>query len=87
LSTIQAKARQIASSIKHAIDFEQAQRLWQDPLRVQLDAKSITEPRFLVIGNIGNKLWTAIVTYRGEKVRIISVRRSENSEIKVYESN
>ena len=72
---------------KHGINFEQAQRLWQDPLRVQLNAKSITEPRFLVIGKIDNKLWTVIMTYRGKTVRIISVRRSKNSEIKVYESN
>jgi hypothetical protein len=73
--------------LKHGINFEQAQRLWQDPLRVQLNAKSITEPRFLVIGKIDNKLWTMIMTYRGKTVRIISVRRSKNSEIKIYESN
>ncbi|MFN9174852.1 MAG: BrnT family toxin [Synechocystis sp.] len=47
----------------------------------------MTEPRFLVIGKIDNKLWTMIMTYRGKTVRIISVRRSKNSEIKIYESN
>lgn len=34
------------------------------------------EPRFLVIGTIGEKHWSAVITYRNEKVRVISVRRS-----------
>ena len=35
---------------KHGIDFEQARLLWDDPQRVEIEAKNTTEPRFMVIG-------------------------------------
>ena len=44
------------------------------------------EPRFLVIGMIEGKVWTGVITYRGEAVRIISVRRSRKEEVEHYES-
>ena len=44
------------------------------------------EPRFVVIGKISDTHWSIIVTYRGEKIRIISVRRSRREEIEIYES-
>lgn len=70
---------------KHGINFEQAQLLWDDVQRVELQAKSTTEPRFMVIGKIEGKHWSAIVTYRNENIRIISVRRSRDDEVKFYE--
>jgi len=48
--------------------------------------KAIDEPRFLVIGRILEKHWSAIITYRSEKVRIISVLRSRKEEVEIYES-
>jgi len=71
---------------KHGIDFLEAQKLWHDPDRIEIPAKTIDEPRFLVIGKISEKHWSCIITYRGEKVRIISVRRSRQEEIEIYES-
>ena len=71
---------------KHGIDFVEAQLLWEDPDLIQIPAKTIDEPRFLVIGKIGEKNWSGIITYRGEIIRIISVRRSRKEEIKIYES-
>lgn len=71
---------------KHGIDFEQAQRLWDDSNLVEISAKTIDEPRSLVIGLIGNKHWSAVITYRNSTIRIISVRRSRNSEVSLYES-
>ncbi len=70
---------------KHGIDFERAQLLWDDPKRVEIQAKSTTESRFMVIGKIDGKCWSAIATYRNEKIRIISVRRSRNDEVEFYE--
>ncbi len=67
---------------KHGIDFEKAKILWSDPYRVEIQAVSTNEPRFMIIG----KNWSAIVTYRGSVVRIISVRRSRNNEVKLYGS-
>ncbi|PWN54835.1 hypothetical protein DEH80_15330 [Abyssibacter profundi] len=31
------------------------------------------------------KHWSAVVTYRGDKIRIISVRRSRRQEVELYE--
>ena len=71
---------------KHGIDFLEAQALWEDPDFLEIPAKISDEPRFLVIGRISNKYWSGIITYRGEKIRIISVRRSRPEEVDVYES-
>ncbi len=71
---------------KHRIDFVKAQRLWDDPKRKEAPAKNDDEERTLLVGKIGDKLWTAIVTYRDDVVRIISVRRARKDEVKRYES-
>ena len=71
---------------KHGIDFVEAQALWNDPYRIEIPAKTIDENRFLIIGKISDICWSAIVTYRNGKVRIISVRRSRKEEIEIYES-
>lgn len=71
---------------KHGIDFLAAQALWDDPDRVEIPARTEDEPRFLVIGRIGNRMWSSVITYRGESVRIISVRPSRRKEIEIYES-
>jgi uncharacterized DUF497 family protein len=71
---------------KHGIDFENAQSLWSDQNRVEIETYSTIEPRIMVIGKIENKHWSAIITYRGQTVRIISVRRSRKNEVKLYES-
>jgi len=71
---------------KHGINFIEAQALWEDIDRIEIPAKTIDEERYLLIGKISNKYWSAIITYRGEKVRIISVRRSRKEEVEIYES-
>ena len=72
--------------IKHGIDFQQAQEMWNDSDRVEVRALSDTENRWIVTGLIGDKHWTAIITYRADFVRVISVRRSRREEIERYES-
>jgi uncharacterized protein len=71
---------------KHGIDFVEAQLLWQDSMRVEVPARTVDEPRSLVIGQIKGKHWSAVVTYRREMIRIISVRRSRDEEVAIYES-
>ena len=71
---------------KHGIDFEEAQAIWDDAEYLEIPAKILDEPRWLVIGKIGGKCWSAVITYRGDKIRIISVRRSREEEIELYES-
>jgi len=71
---------------KHGIDFVEAQSLWSDLELVVVPVKVSDEPRFLVIGKIDEKHWSGVITYRSEKIRIISVRRSRKEEIDIYES-
>lgn len=71
---------------KHGIDFIETQALWNDPDQIEIPAKTIDEKRFLIIGKISDKYWSTIITYRNEKIRIISVRRSRKEEIEIYES-
>ena len=71
---------------KHGIDFVEAQALWNDPDRIEIPAVTIDEPRFIIIGKISDTHWSTIITYRGERIRIISVRRSRREEIEIYES-
>jgi len=70
---------------KHGIDFVEAQLLWDDPERMEIPAKTEDEPRYVVIGKIAEKHWSVIVTYRENKTRIISARRSRKEEIEFYE--
>jgi hypothetical protein len=72
---------------KHGIDFEAAQALWADELLLEIPARTADETRFLVIGRIGERHWAAIITYRREAIRIISVRRARNQEIAYYEGH
>lgn len=71
---------------KHGIDFVEAQFVWNDSERIEIPAKTEDEPRLIVIGKIGEKHWSVIVTYRENKTRIISARRSRKEEIQFYES-
>ena len=71
---------------KHGIDFVEAQMLWQDVDLLEIPARTDDEPRTMVIGRIGDKHWSAIITHRNERIRIISVRRSRKEEKELYES-
>jgi len=71
---------------KPGIDFAEAQGLWDDPDLIEVPAKTTDEPRFLVVGMIGGKHWSGIVTYRRESIRIISVRRAHKTEVAIYEA-
>jgi uncharacterized DUF497 family protein len=71
---------------KHSIDFVEAQCLWSDPMLLGIPAKTDDEPRYLVIGSIHGKHWSAVIAYRGAKVRLISVRRARTEKVALYES-
>jgi uncharacterized DUF497 family protein len=73
-----------SNKAKHGIDFVEAQALWKSR-HVRLDAKESLEKRYMVIGTIEAELWSAIITYRGAIIRIISVRKSTPVEIDTYE--
>jgi uncharacterized DUF497 family protein len=72
-----------SNKAKHGIDFVEAQALWESK-HVILGAKNALKRRYIVIGTIGQQHWSAIITYRGAKIRVISVRRSTALEIENY---
>ena len=78
--------KSLSNELKHGIDFEEAQGLWDDPLMVEAPLLFPDEKRYLCIGKIRGKHWSAIITYRRECIRIISVRRSRKKEIEIYEN-
>lgn len=80
------QTKSLSNLEKHGIDFVQAQNLWNDPDLLEIPAETSDEPRFLLIGRIKQKHWSAIITYRQSNIRIISVRRSRKEEVDLYES-
>jgi uncharacterized DUF497 family protein len=70
---------------KNGIDFGGAQALWEAPDLIEIPARTTDEPRFLVVGRIRDEHWSAVVTYRENRIRIISVRHSRKEEIELYE--
>ena len=79
-------AKSESNRTTHGIDFVEAQVLWNDPMLLEIPAKTDDEPRYLVIGSIDGKHWSAVMTYRGTNVRVISVRRARAEEVALYES-
>ena len=63
-----------------------AQGIWNDPRLLEIPAKTEDEPRYLMIGLINGKHWSAVITYRGTNIRLISVRCSRTEEVTLYES-
>ena len=78
------RAKSAANLKKHGIDFVAAQALWNDPDRLEIPARSLDEPRTQVIGRIGEGVWSAFITRRGDRIRIISVRRARDEEQAAY---
>jgi uncharacterized DUF497 family protein len=78
--------KSVENKRKHGIDFEEAQAFWADPALVEIPARTSDEPRWLLIGKIDEKHWSAVITMRDENIRLISVRRSREQEVRIYES-
>ena len=79
-------AKSAANKARHGVDFVEAQRLWLDEALIEVPAKTEDEPRFLAIGRMAGKHRSAVCVRRGERMRIISVRRAPKEEIDRYES-
>ena len=79
------EGKSVANKAKHGIDFVESQRLWLDDMLVEIPARTSDEPRFLVVGKIAGKHWSAVITYRDDRIRLISVRRSRSEEVEIYE--
>lgn len=72
-----------SNKAKHGITLEEAKALWTVPA-VELEANTVDEPRFMIVGKIGSKSYSCIYTTRGDVIRLISARRSRKSEEAIY---
>lgn len=79
------EAKSLSNREKHGIDFVEAQKLWLDERLIEIPARTDDEPRFVVIGTIDAKQWSAVITYRDDEIRLISVRRARDEEVEIYE--
>ena len=70
---------------KHHLDFEDAKQIWDGRARYTIDSTRDSEFRQLNISKIGDKLYYVISTIRGDKIRLISFRRANSKEIRIYE--
>lgn len=73
-----------SNKVKHGVDFEEAKRLWDGPYTIVPVERDCGEQRYVVIGIMDGKHWTAITTMREGRTRIISVRRSHKNEEAIY---
>ena len=73
---------------KHNIAFDKATAIWQS---IYLEVAAIAqekkgETRSATIGLIDGKFYTAIWTWRSNKMRLICVRRSRDGEKKAFQN-
>lgn len=80
------KRKSESNKKKHGINFVEAQALWEDPDRIEVQAKIQIEKRFVLTARVNDSHWSAVFTIRKDKIRIISVRRARKQEVKEYES-
>ncbi len=80
-------SKSVANKLKHGISFEDAQEIWSDEDCLEIQVAHEGEQRVIVIGSIGDKTWTAVITYRGNAIRLISVRRARKKEVTLYAQN
>jgi len=79
-------AKDIANREKHGLPLAFGVRLFDDPdlLILPTIRKEDEEERHKAVGRVEGKLYTAVHVWRGETIRFISVRRSNESEEKAY---
>ena len=71
---------------KHGVSLAFGERVFGDADRIVIASHRPIdgEDRFKVVGAVQGKLWTAVYVMRGEIVRFVSVRRSNNGEERAY---
>lgn len=78
--------KSVTNHAKHGMDFETAKGLWLDDNRVEIHVPYPDEKRFIIVARLNSKYWTAVYTMRGSIIRIISVRRSREKEVQLYDN-
>ncbi len=70
---------------ERSLSFERVADLdWETAVAVEDDRKDYGERRVRVMARLGARLHIAVVTYRGDAIRVISFRKANTREIKLY---
>jgi uncharacterized DUF497 family protein len=78
-----------ANTGKHGVPLAFGARVFDDVdvLIIPTIREIDEEERYKAIGLVDGVLWTAVHVYRGERVRFISVRRSNAGEQRAYDGD
>ena len=76
-------AKSAANRDKHGLDFVEAQEMWDEPGWIQALPYN-GEPREMRTALIKMRVWSAVYTMRGARIRLISVRRARWDEEEDY---
>ena len=77
-------AKSASNEAKHGFSLASASALWAGPV-VTLPSKYPGELRHLVIGLIEGSHWTVVYAPRGNRLRLISARRSRENEKAIFQ--
>ena len=82
-------AKDVINRAKHGVSLAFGARIWTDDAAVIVPTIRVEdgERRFRAIGMVEGRLWTAVHVYREQTIRMISVRRSNDGERRIYDSN
>jgi uncharacterized DUF497 family protein len=65
---------------KHGVDFVLGEMLFDGRPVTTAPSRRQTEERYMTTGEIDGRFFTAIWTWRGDVIRLISMRRARNAE-------
>ncbi|THB68090.1 MAG: BrnT family toxin [Desulfovibrio sp.] len=78
--------KRFANLRKHGYDLAEAGMVFETPYLIDLDLRrDYGEDRWIVLGYLKGDLIVLVYTDRGEKARIISLRKATLKERRIYE--
>ena len=82
------EAKDVLNKIKHGLSLTEATKLeWDDALIWQDTRRNYGETRMIALGAVGERLYCVVYVDRNDTRRIISLRKANNKEKKLYVPN
>lgn len=82
------EAKDVLNKNKHGLSLSEATKLeWDDALIWQDTRRDYSEARMIALGAIGERLYCVVYVDREDVRRVISLRKANNKEKKLYVSN
>lgn len=82
-------AKKKSNLIKHGLDFDEAKRVIESGNTVTFEDNryDYDEPRFITLGNLDGSIVVIVTTESDSEIRIISMRKADKNEQKIYFNN